>query len=49
MNAIAKDDSEIAKSIDGLVIDQEITEQGIESANISDEDKETLRKFFNLD
>lgn len=48
MNAIEKEDSEMAKAIDGLIIDQEITAQGIESANISDTDKETLRKFFNL-
>ena len=48
MNAINKEDSEIAKSIDELSIDEATTEYGIENADISEEDKEILRKFFNL-
>ena len=47
--ADGKTPPEIAKAIDGLVIDETITEYGIENANISEKDKEILRKFFNLD
>ena len=49
MNNISKDDSAAALAVDGLVIDEEITEYGIDNADISEEDKNVLRKFFNID
>ena len=48
MNSISKNDSASAQVIDSLVIDATLTEYGIDNANITSEEKEVLRKFFNL-
>ena len=48
MNAISKDNSAAALAIDELVIDADITEYGIDNADITEDEKQVLRKFFNL-
>ena len=48
MNVASKGDSEIASAMNELEIDKDIAKAGIESADISSEDKETLKKLFNI-
>jgi hypothetical protein len=48
MNSISKSDSAAALAVDDLVIDETTTAYGIDNADITDEEKNVLRKFFNL-
>lgn len=48
MNSISKNDSAAALAVDDLIIDETTTAYGIDNADITDEEKDVLRKFFNL-
>ena len=48
MNLISNENSSTAKMMDGIVIDEDIVSYGIDNANISNSNKEALRKFFNI-